>query len=109
MDALMRYPWPGNVRELENEVRRLAILTRGEVIGRELLSGHIRDGMVLRPGAIGDPAAVSRPVRRLAEVEREAILDAMRVFGDHRGKAAGALGISRSTLYLKLKEIGAAG
>ncbi|MBI4586763.1 MAG: hypothetical protein HY717_22340, partial [Planctomycetes bacterium] len=39
-------------------------------------------------------------------VERQAILHALDRHDGHRGKAAEALGISRSTLYLKLKEIG---
>ncbi|MBI4600999.1 MAG: sigma 54-interacting transcriptional regulator [Planctomycetes bacterium] len=105
MDRMLRYPWPGNVRELSNEVRRLALLAPGEEIGIEHLSPHVREGAVLRPAAPGDGA----PVRTLAEAEREAIRAALRATGGHRGKAAAALGISRSTLYLKLKEMGEAG
>ena len=101
LERLRNYPWPGNVRELENEVRRMALLSSGSIIGSEYLSPPIRDG---------EYQATSRPamnhVRPLKIVEQEAILHAMETFNGHRGKVTTALGISRSTLYLKLKELG---
>jgi transcriptional regulator with GAF, ATPase, and Fis domain len=104
MARLVEYPWPGNVRELENEVRRLAVLSGGPTIGLEALAPHVREGAGLAgPAQRGDAPP---PVRPLAAVEREAIVNAMRSLRGQRGKAAEALGISRSTLYLKLREIG---
>jgi transcriptional regulator with GAF, ATPase, and Fis domain/Tfp pilus assembly protein PilF len=101
LERLRNYPWPGNVRELENEVRRMALLSSGSIIGSEYLSPPIRDG---------EYQATSRPamnhVRPLKIVEQEAILHAMETFNGHRGKVTTALGISRSTLYLKLKKLG---
>ena len=101
LERLRNYPWPGNVRELENEVRRMALLCGGSIIGPEYLSPPIRDG---------EYEAAPRPavnhVRPLKVVEQEAILHAMDAFGGHRGKVTRALGLSRSTLYLKLKEMG---
>ena len=51
-------------------------------------------------------AGTSRPVRPLRELEQEAVWNAMSRLNRHRGRVATALGISRSTLYLKLKELG---
>ncbi|MCZ6792992.1 MAG: sigma 54-interacting transcriptional regulator [Planctomycetota bacterium] len=102
IDCMTRHSWPGNVRELENEVRRLALLCPDEVIGVEYLSRPIRDGGTVATG--GD--AGGGDVHPLREVERRAILNAMHHFDGHRGKVAKALGISRSTLYVKLKESG---
>jgi len=102
MEKLTRYPWPGNARELENEVRRLSVLAPGEQIGPEFLSPQVREGIARRPRQESE----GLEVRPLKEVERDMILQAMRTFEGHRGKVAEALGVSRSTLYLKLRDIG---
>ncbi len=103
MERVCRYPWPGNVRELENEVRRLVLLCPVQFIRLEYLSQPIREGVSHRrvPSSEG-----VREVFPLRIVEQEAILNAMKRFGGHRGKVAEALGVCRSTLYLKLKEMG---
>jgi transcriptional regulator with GAF, ATPase, and Fis domain len=103
LDRLVKYPWPGNVRELENELRRLVLLAPTRVIGVEFVSDNVRDGVAPRMEASCES---SRPVRSLREVEQDAILHAVSTYDGHRGKVAKALGISRSTLYLKLKDIG---
>ncbi len=103
MDRLCAYSWPGNVRELENEVRRLSLLCPMPVIEAEYLSPHVREG---RTGFPSNASDAEREVRPLRLVEREAILHALSQFDGHRGRVANALGISRSTLYVKLKEIG---
>lgn len=103
LERLTRYPWPGNVRELENEVRRAAALATSPVLSPDDLSPRVREG-VLMSGRSRETGA--SPVRTLAEAERDAILQAMTHFAGHRGRVAGALGIARSTLYLKLREIG---
>ncbi|MCX9076373.1 MAG: sigma-54-dependent Fis family transcriptional regulator, partial [Candidatus Methanoperedens sp.] len=103
MDRLAAYPWPGNVRELENEVRRAAALSAGRTIQVGDLSPQVRD-CILLPSRGGDRP--DRPVRTLAEAERDAILHAMSHFRGRRGKVAEALGVARSTLYLKLRELG---
>jgi len=103
LKRLVRYPWPGNVRELENEVRRLALMCPASVIGPEYLSPAIWEG---RASVGSQSTNVPDEVRPLRSIEQEAILNAMKSFGNHRGKVAKALGVSRSTLYLKLKEMG---
>lgn len=98
LDRLVQRAWPGNVRELSNEVARLCVLS---------------DGDLLDPDLVRPPSAQSRPAdgRRgsvipLAELERQAILDALeRTKGDKR-KAAQLLGISRTKVYQRLKEWG---
>ena len=93
--ALLGYPWPGNVRELRNIIERAVLLGEGGVIGR-------RD---LRFEAV-PPAVDDESMLTLRELERRHI---ERVLRDTRGKvepAARRLGISRSSLYQKLKDYG---
>ena len=103
LQRLCRSDWPGNVRELENEIRRLALMCPVNVIGMQYLSPAIRESS---PSRRALPTEGSREIRTLQAVEQDAILHAMEAHSDHRGKVAKALGISRSTLYLKLKQIG---
>ena len=101
MDQLCRYPWPGNVRELENELRRAFVLCSDHVIGLRHLSPSVRDWTPAREGRETDHEEV-RPVRELVQ---DAIRRAMRRFDGRKQDVARALGISRTTLYLKLKEM----
>jgi formate hydrogenlyase transcriptional activator len=109
MDALVQYPWPGNIRELENVVERAAILSDGVEIREGDLPPLGRDE---RPAAHGPAHAKPdhRPLKeRVAEavrdVERRAILEALRHEAGSPTKAAKRLGISRASLYAKLKEL----
>lgn len=95
---LQRYSWPGNVRELENEVERLVILAEeGVPIGPALLADRIRFAAHL-------PSGRGELRRRLAALEREAILDALRRHGYNKTRAAAELGITRQTIIAKLRE-----
>lgn len=96
--ALRDYAWPGNVRELEHVVARAALLADGERIASiDLPAGHGRDPE--------PPAAGSAPLT-LEEAERRAIVAALQHCRGDKAKAARTLGISRSTLYEKLRRHG---
>lgn len=95
LDLLMRYPWPGNVRELKNVVETAVALAPDQIIDIESLPVGLRETSTL----------VSRP-GNLKETEKEAIMDAMRLFAGNATRAARHLGIARSTLYLRLSEYG---
>jgi tetratricopeptide (TPR) repeat protein len=92
---LARYKWPGNVRELKNVVEALILSQRnGNAIDAarvgEFLSGRSRDS------GLKD---------RIADLEREEIERVMRVCQGNRTEAAKMLGISRKTLWQKLKDL----
>jgi two-component system response regulator FlrC len=88
--------WPGNVRELANALERAAILAGGTTIGAEHLVLDLRLA----------PVAATGGVRPIADVEREAIEQALAAFGGNRRLAADRLGIGVRTLYEKLKRYG---
>jgi DNA-binding NtrC family response regulator len=102
MKSLLQYDWPGNVRELENCVARALTLGDQEVIDVKDLPPAIRmEPGIPQPLATEDAASLSTTA--LAEMEKMTIL---RVFEQAHGDKALAgkmLGISRATLYRKLK------
>jgi two-component system response regulator FlrC len=88
LEALKSYLWPGNVRELQNVIERAAIIADG----------------VIRPEHLPFQQSTERRPRTLAEIERQAIEDALREFDGNRTKAAEHLGIGLRTLQYRLKE-----
>ena len=89
---LKAYPWPGNIRELKGAVKRAALLAKDDWITSEDvdLPNKSKQAEVY---ALNDE-----------RTERTTILKALEATGNDRKAAAKLLGISRSTLYLKLKK-----
>jgi two-component system, NtrC family, response regulator AtoC len=117
--ALMEYPWPGNVRELEHVVQRAVIYCRGGVLEPHHLPGHILSGAagptndptVILPG--GSPAMQPASALhsqslggQMALTEKEIIEQTLFKNSFSRTKSAKELGISRVTLYNKMKKYG---
>jgi len=96
LDALLSYDWPGNVRELETEMARAVLfLEDGELLDSVRLSTS-----VLQAGSGGGMSLVEI----LERTERQAIQRALLAAGDVNG-AAELLGLSRATLYRRLKAL----
>lgn len=121
MHLLAAYPWPGNVRELQNLCERAVVLSRGRGIGAELIAPWLRapqmpaattpasNGSVPKAFGIVEStasasAAANGSLRRLEDIERDAIVRTLQTFNGHRQKSASALGIGVRTLGLKLKK-----
>ncbi len=99
MAMLVRYPWPGNVRELESVLERALVVCHGEAIVPE----HLPEALQ-RPQVIVAPDAPPQPVFSFAEAEREAIVRAGHACEGKVTEMAACLGISRSTLWRKMKQ-----
>ncbi len=98
LETLNRYDFPGNVRELENLIERAyAMGARDQITLGDLPS--------LAAGSAA-PAVGSGAIPQLANVEKELILRALSFYKDDKEAAAQALGISRRTIYRRLKEYG---
>ena len=91
---LARHDWPGNVRELENVICRSLVLETSDVLQASTLPGELV------------PSAAPAGPGTLADVERQAIADALERSGGNLTDAARALGIHRSTLHRKLERLG---
>src|SRR5262249_22181981 len=96
-DSLLRYSWPGNVRELRNAMERAALLSVGDLILPAHLPARVRS--VTEPA----PPAETTDAEQLGEIERQAILQALRKHDFNRTETAKALGISRRALLYKLQ------
>jgi two-component system response regulator AtoC len=94
MDTLLEYRWPGNVRELHNVVEYAFAIGEGPLLGLDDLTPELRGEPPPREGDTDDPRAA----------ERARIVDALKKTGGRKGKAARELGMSRSTLWRKLRE-----
>ena len=95
--CLENYAWPGNVRELRNAMERAVLLSSGEFILPEHLPARVRD-------AAAQPASASLAnPEQLEEIEREAILQALRKHNFNRTETAKTLAISRRALIYKLQ------
>jgi DNA-binding NtrC family response regulator len=103
--VLMRYSWPGNVRELRNAMERAALLSRGEIVLPEHLPARILATNTETTPRSDAPGAA----RRLEEIEREAILKALRKNNYNRTETARELAISRRALTYKLQQLRAEG
>jgi DNA-binding NtrC family response regulator len=110
---LLEYDWPGNVRELENCIQSAIALSASarmdvrdlpaQVVANVERERQVRKFARPLPRTI-EQSAIRTPVLPLNEVEKRAILDALEYTKGDRTYAAHMLGISRTTLYRKLKE-----
>jgi len=98
LSLLESYEWPGNVRELKNVIQRAVLVATGET----LLPNHLPPRF--RPDRPTRPRVTFEIGTTLDEVEREMVVRALAVAENNRKRAAELLGISRRSLYNKLRK-----
>ena len=106
LDSIMAYHWPGNIRELENFAEKLVIL--GGKISPDQMDREFRelntsqeDNKVVSQSALSIPISL---LKTLDEGEEETIISTLEALNHNMSTAAKTLGISRNTLYMKLKK-----
>jgi len=98
MELFARYPWPGNVRQLRNVVRTALILGEGPTLSLDGAAAVRAQLEQAPPSPPGEP-----PTLMLHELERQAVLEALRRTKRNQVKAAKLLGITDRTLREKLR------
>jgi len=99
LDVLASYHWPGNVRELRNALEQAAMLTDHPRLTAEDFKG------ILSTASSGRLPSLRPLPQLIAELERRSIESALAATRGNKVSAAKMLGISRATLYEKLKEV----
>jgi transcriptional regulator with PAS, ATPase and Fis domain len=97
-EQLMRYFWPGNVRELENAIEHAMVLATGKIIEPPHLPPEIR-----HMKTNGSPPP---PPERDLGTEEDNVRRALAAFGGNVTHAAASLGVHRTTLWRKMRELG---
>ncbi|MDN3830475.1 helix-turn-helix domain-containing protein, partial [Pseudomonas aeruginosa] len=102
--GLLAYRWPGNVRQMRTVLRTLVALCEDGRVGLRDLPADIRQALAALPPAAAAPAPAAG--NSLDDAERAALLAALDGQRWHVSRVAEQLGISRNTLYRKLRRHG---
>jgi len=100
INIFQHYDWPGNVRELANILERIIYITEGDTIQFRHLPFFLQR---MQEGSLKLQPSSLRNLRE--DMEKEALLHAIRISNDNKNKAAKLLGIHRTALYKKMKKL----
>lgn len=105
LQRLQDYDWPGNVRELQNAIEYALVMGDGPVLAEADLPPEVRtEEGADEPVAVGVNTAPALPDALPREAKR--LLTALERAGGHQGRAAASLGMSRVTLWRRLRKYG---
>lgn len=108
MQLLLGYGWPGNVRELENFTEKMCVLSDKNIINEELVRRLLENysGYSFQEKEpIENPDKITVNLGNLKDIENQVIMQANKLFKNDKNYLAEKLGISRTTLWKKLKEL----
>lgn len=108
VEILLEYHWPGNVRELENTIQRAVLLSKNGMISPTLMDFlNEKQGQSQTDSTFSMKKFLDFPLKDSVSIfETELISAAIRECGGNMDNVAGRLGMSKSTLYEKLKRYG---
>ena len=95
LELLARYPWPGNVRELRNIIERIAAVCRDDIIGARITAEMLRDDQEHNPFEMLKISSEAEDIKRAIALAKGKYTEAAKI-----------LGVSRSTLWRKMRALG---
>ncbi|MEA2108214.1 MAG: sigma 54-interacting transcriptional regulator [Pseudomonadota bacterium] len=101
MDLFMEYDWKGNIRELQNVVEYVAVVCRGDTVFPDDLPRYLLN---YKTGSQSEAKETGAMGEKIKEVEKKAIINALKEHNNNKSAAMRTLGISRRTFYKKLKQ-----
>ncbi len=117
MAILCEYRWPGNVRELKNIIENAIVFTNGDIITEDRLPGHINEygeksekvsqkteGLENRASSLTIEEVRNFNMKLKDEHEREQIIELIDEFNGNISQVAQKIGLSRTTVYRKMKK-----
>jgi len=107
IEILNNYSWPGNVRELENAIAHAVVVSHGQIILKEHLPQNITGNKIKieeSKDIIGEDKGVVPLNDLIAKVEKDMIVKALKSTNGNKSKAARLLGISRKSLFNKIRD-----
>lgn len=94
LQKMIKYEWPGNIRELQHFVERAVIMNTDQTIDEDMIVLKVEDEHEVKKNL------------NIKDVEKEAIVQALKETGWNMTETAKVLGYGRSTLYRKMKKYG---
>lgn len=101
MEVLRQYHWPGNIREIRNLMERMIILHERPIVTKTDILTYLPASFAKTPHILAQEETLHQEKEA---IEKEAIQQSLELFQGNKSKAAKHLGISRVTLYQKLKK-----
>ncbi|WFD11231.1 sigma-54 dependent transcriptional regulator PrdR [Tepidibacter hydrothermalis] len=101
MEILRNYKWKGNIRELKNTVEHLVVLSKKDIITKDLVPKYIMENVNKTTNSQNYPMDLNQAISKL---EQDTIKKALNMSEGNKAKAAKYLNIPRSTLYYKMDQ-----
>lgn len=98
-EILLNYSWPGNIRELKNTMERACVILEGTVLDQQSLPDHL-----FPKNHSNSSNQSSSSIQTLENIEKEHIMKTLQLNDFNKAKTSQVLGITRKTLYSKLKQ-----
>jgi len=107
LELMAAYPWPGNVRELESVIYEAMVLSDAAEIEAAVLPSRLKHGQKEEADLTPAGKTLGQVVADVSgRTERQMIEKALEATGGNKTRAAAVLGISRKTLFNKMRELG---
>lgn len=109
LQLLVEYDWPGNVREVENVLEHAIALTRSRLISIVDLPASMGRAALEGANAVRGATGLDQARRTYETAQEQMYMEALKQAGGDVSGAAQLLGVSRATLYRRLRKLGLAG